>query len=96
MDETGSLIRNFDKGIEKTIYPEIALENQRKSRYHLYLHVGNMRDILDMTPWDFDGAMKMIEENPQIWYPHAKPKTKYRELDERNRDMIKRAKEMNK
>jgi len=55
-----------------------------------------MRDILDMTPWDFNGVMKMIEENPQIWYPHAKSKTKHRELNQQNRDMIKAAKEMNK
>ena len=72
------------------------LDNQRKARYHLFLHVGNMRDILDMTPWDFQGALKMIEESPQIWYPNAKSKTKYRQLDDRNKDMISAAKELNK
>ena len=49
-----------------------------------------------MTPWDFQGAMKMIDENPQIWYPNAKPKTKYRELNEQHRDMIAKAKERRK
>jgi len=89
----GSLIASFDYKKDKIIYPTVVLENSRKARYHLFLHVGNMEDILNMTPWDFQGAMKMIDENPQIWYPNAKPKTKYRELDEQHRDMIKRAKE---
>ena len=96
MDGQGSLIRNFDNKTEKTIYPAIVLENQRKARYHLYLHVGNMQEILDMTPWEFDDIMKMVDEHPQIWYPNAKSKTKYRDLNEQNKDMIKRAKEMNK
>ena len=54
-----------------------------------------MKDILGLTPWDFDDAMKLIGDNPQIWYPYAKKKTKYRGLSERNKDMIKAAKEMN-
>jgi len=55
-----------------------------------------MKDILYMTPWDFDGVMKMIDDYPQIWYPHAKQKTRYRKLNERNIDMIEAAKELDK
>jgi len=81
-------IGNFDRPIE-IIYPEIQLENQKKARYQLYLQVGNMEDILNMAPWDFNGVCETLHENNK----RSSGKTITKPLNERQKDMIKRSKE---
>ena len=53
-----------------------------------------MKDILSMTPWDFNECMEFMTNNPQIWYPNAKRKPTIKKLSERNKDMIRAAKEL--
>jgi len=68
----------------KTIYPEEHLENFNEAIYSLFLKVGNIEDILNMSPWDFYD----ISEFATI----QNKKTPHKQLKESQKDMIKRAK----
>jgi len=68
----------------KDIYPDELLDSQKKARYFLYLKVGNMQDILDMTPWDFWGVCEAAAEQNK--------KPAHRELKQSQKDMIERTK----
>lgn len=81
------MIGNFEN---KIIYPAEHLDKQRTARYQLYLNVGNMEDILNMTPWDFQGVLKTLSDNNR----QRSGKPKFRNLRQSNKDMIKASKEM--
>lgn len=65
------------------VYPRDLLSNQRRARYQLYLQVGNMSDIMNMSPWDFFDLMKVASEK----------KGQTKEMSDRSKDMIKEAKD---
>lgn len=73
---------------ERFVYPREQLENTKRLRYQLFLRVGNMSDILALTPWDFYGIVQEAgEENERI-----SGKTSTKPLSESQMDMIKKAK----
>lgn len=73
----------------KIIYPKEVLDNRRKIRYSLYLKVGNMEDILNLTPWDLEGVLDVAEEQAEA----LSDKKSIKPLTQSQRDMIKRTKE---
>ena len=81
------MVRGFETPSREYIYPEELLDKQRKSRYYLFLKVGNMEDILNMTIWDFWGICEAAGEQ-------NKP-GQHKQLKESQKDMIKRAKDGN-
>ena len=68
------------------------LENLQEARYSLYLEVGNMQDILNMTIKDFYGVMEAAKARSERM--SGKPTVK--KLKQSQKDMIAKAKERNK
>lgn len=70
----------------KIVYPSELLESKQKMRHSLYLRVGNMKDILQLTPWDFEDIFDVAYEQTPEGSKEPKP------LKQSQKEMIEKQK----